>query len=214
MAEDYVVQRGDCLSNIAAARGFGWRTLWDHPRNAELKQRRKNPNILYPGDVVHIPDMRVDPEPCPTDQIHVFQLKGVPAKIRLVLTDDSDTPLPGLPYRLDLPDQNLTWTGNTDGDGALEHSVPPGAKKAVLTVEYPHTRVEYRVLIGGVDPVDTVSGAQGRLLGLGFYQGEISGETDQPTVSALLRFQVRHSLPPTGELDGDTKSNLEELFGC
>jgi hypothetical protein len=37
------VAQGDCLLSIAEQYGFFWETLWEHPRNAELKQTRKRP---------------------------------------------------------------------------------------------------------------------------------------------------------------------------
>lgn len=42
----YVVQKGDCLSSIAFGFGFLPDTLLNHPANAGLKQKRKDPNIL------------------------------------------------------------------------------------------------------------------------------------------------------------------------
>ena len=37
-----------------------------------------------------------------------------------------------------------------------------------------------------------------------FFFGERSGELDEPTCAALRRFQIRHGLPATGELDNAT----------
>jgi hypothetical protein len=41
---------------IAKDKGFlNWRTVWDFAGNAELKEKRENPNVLWDGDAVVIP---------------------------------------------------------------------------------------------------------------------------------------------------------------
>jgi papain like cysteine protease AvrRpt2/LysM domain-containing protein len=62
----YTVQRGDSLSLIA--RRFhiaNWQTIYNHPQNADFRRRRPNPNLIYPGDVVFLPDGRITPPPGP-----------------------------------------------------------------------------------------------------------------------------------------------------
>jgi hypothetical protein len=56
MAIDRRVHQGDCLNSIADETGFFWETLWNHASNDSLKQQRRDPNVLEPGDVVHVPD--------------------------------------------------------------------------------------------------------------------------------------------------------------
>lgn len=85
MAEDYTVEQGDCISSIAFEHGFFWETLWNDSSNADLKSKRKDPNVLMEGDIVHIPDLRLKKESGATEQKHKFKLKGVPAKLKLKL---------------------------------------------------------------------------------------------------------------------------------
>jgi hypothetical protein len=85
MPQDYEIRDGDCVSSVAFAHGFLWETLWNDPKNAALKEKRKDPNILKAGDVLHIPDLRLNEEQCGVDQLHRFQRKGVPAKLTLRL---------------------------------------------------------------------------------------------------------------------------------
>lgn len=52
----YTVVKGDNLTFIA--RRFGvkhWRDLYNHPKNAEFRHKRPNPNLIYPGDQLFIP---------------------------------------------------------------------------------------------------------------------------------------------------------------
>lgn len=54
---EHVVRQGECLSAIAKRYGFAsYRIIYDHPDNAELRRARPNPNLLFPGDVIVIPD--------------------------------------------------------------------------------------------------------------------------------------------------------------
>lgn len=86
MPTDYQAKSGDCVSSVAFNHGFFWETLWNHGSNSELKTKRKDPNILKEGDVVHIPDLTLKQESGATEQRHRFKLKGVPAKLKLKLT--------------------------------------------------------------------------------------------------------------------------------
>src|SRR5258705_2376897 len=88
MPIDYLVETGDCISSIAFDHGFFWETIWNHPQNAELKSKRKDPNILQEGDVVHTPDLRLKRESRPTNQKHKFVRKGAPAKLRLRIMEE------------------------------------------------------------------------------------------------------------------------------
>ena len=53
----YVARSGDCLSSVALRFGMkSWKQLYDHGPNAALREARRGPNHLAPGDHVHIPD--------------------------------------------------------------------------------------------------------------------------------------------------------------
>jgi N-acetylmuramoyl-L-alanine amidase len=54
----YTAGQGDSTTRIAFRNGFFWKTVWEHPENSELKSKRKDPNILLPGDTVFIPERR------------------------------------------------------------------------------------------------------------------------------------------------------------
>ena len=56
------VKQGECISSIAEDYGFSWERIWNDLNNEELKQKRKDPNILYPGDEVVIADKEVREE--------------------------------------------------------------------------------------------------------------------------------------------------------
>src|SRR5215831_17670112 len=117
----HTVRQGECLSSISERYGFKWQTLWDDEHNSDLKRERHDPNVLYPDDVVYIPDKRLKEESGATDQRHHFKLTGVPAKLRIRLMAD-DEPRCHERYTLDV--DGRLFTGETDGDGWLKQSVP------------------------------------------------------------------------------------------
>ena len=53
---EYVVRPGDSLSRLAKEANLrSWRDLYDHPCNAPLRKKRKDPSCIWPGDRVCIP---------------------------------------------------------------------------------------------------------------------------------------------------------------
>jgi N-acetylmuramoyl-L-alanine amidase len=68
-------------------------------------------------------------------------------------------------------------------------------------------------VLGGLDPVNTPTGVQARLTNLGLDCGKIDGIIGPRTRLALERFQIKHNLEPTSELDDATLSRLESIHG-
>jgi hypothetical protein len=57
MTFPFTVRSGDNLSAIARRFGLkSFRDIYDHPDNAAFRIKRPNPNLIFPGDVVMIPD--------------------------------------------------------------------------------------------------------------------------------------------------------------
>ena len=54
--QQYIVVRGDNLSKIARRNGLkSWRDIYYHFANSHFRQKRTNPNLIHPGDVLQIP---------------------------------------------------------------------------------------------------------------------------------------------------------------
>src|SRR5580658_7026888 len=60
--QPYVIKQGDYLAALAYRFGFDANAVWNDDKNAELRQARPNPNVLYPSDILYIPD-QVDKKP-------------------------------------------------------------------------------------------------------------------------------------------------------
>jgi N-acetylmuramoyl-L-alanine amidase len=204
----HVVQDGDSMGSIGEQYGFAWQTLWDLPENAALKTLRQNPNVLRANDQVFVPDQRLKEEPGATARLHTFRVKGIPAKLNLVLQDIEGNPRVGVEYTLSVDDDE--FSGVSDDGGLITQVIPPLAKKATLTLPEGET---YDFNLGYLDPTDYAKGVQGRLKNLGFYSADIADELDDATRDALRGFQESAGLPVTGEPDKETQDALISAHG-
>ncbi|MGQ9695142.1 MAG: PGRP and LysM peptidoglycan-binding domain-containing protein [Thermodesulfobacteriota bacterium] len=206
---DYTVKQGDCLSSIASKYGLFWEKIWNHPKNAQLKEKRKDPNVLYPGDVLFIPDKEEKEEPASTEQRHRFRVKGVPAMLRLQFKH-GDQPRANELYTLEI--DGMIISGNTDGEGRIEQHLPPKAKRGKLLLgEY---QEEFILEFGHLDPIEEISGVQARLNNLGFDCGKVDGILGPKTEAALKEFQKQYGLLVTGKIDEQTINKLKNIYGC
>jgi N-acetylmuramoyl-L-alanine amidase len=199
------------MASIAVKHRFLWESLWDLPENADLKSMRKDPYVLFPGDKVFIPDLRIKEVACATDKRHPFLKKDPKEQLRIVLTDEDDRPVAGESYVLEIDDKYRV-EGVTKSSGEIKETIPPGAVKGRLVVGEGDNQRVYVIGLGHIDPVEKLSGAQGRLLNLGYYDGVVDGIPGPLTTTALLLFQEKYNLPPTGENDEATQAKLKELF--
>jgi hypothetical protein len=207
----YTVKQGDCISSIADEVGFFWETLWNHPSNAALKRKRKNPNTLLPGDEIFIPEKRPKEEQCAATKRHRFRIKGIPVKLNLRLLDTEGKPRKNLPYTLTV--DGRPKNAKTDGDGKIAEVIQPNAKKAKLVVKPPgEPEEEYDFDLGHMNPVDDVAGWQSRLQNLGYLR-EVTRELDDQTAEAVKKFQKAAGLSQTGEMDSATQAALEQRHG-
>jgi hypothetical protein len=210
MTENYTVTQGDCMASIAGSRGFFWETLWNLPENSNLKQKRKNPNILMEGDTIVIPDRRIQQMSAATEERHRYRRKGVPSKFRLRLLAEGK-PRSNLAYKLDVDGKIII--GKTDSDGLISETIPPGAKTGKLTIQGDIVDEKYIVNFGHLNPVEEITGVQHRLANLG-YDCEVTGFLDEQTTVALKTFQGDNQLDTSGQLDEPTRKKIQDEHGC
>src|SRR6266446_1141524 len=120
----HVVEKGECISSIAARYRLNWQAVWDHPDNQDLKARRKHPGILQQGDVVVVPQREQKRIKAAHNRRHAFVLRTAETKICLRFTCN-DQPVANERYKLAL-DGKAPVEGSTDGDGKIEVPIRGG----------------------------------------------------------------------------------------
>jgi N-acetylmuramoyl-L-alanine amidase len=218
MATLHTVIQGECLSSIAKRYGFShWRTIYDHPQNAGFKRKRPNPNVIYPGDEIFIPDRELKQKTGGTEKRHKLKLKAPRTFLRIVLQDHEGKTLSGKKYKLKLEDRE--YQGATAPDGLIEQEIAADAEKGELLVwmegDGSGECCTLPLKVGHLDPVEEITGVQARLNNLGFYCGKIDGILGPKTTGALKAFQTKYlSKPgakPSGRLDDATRNKLREI---
>jgi hypothetical protein len=227
----YAVSQGECLDSIAVQNGLTWQQIWTHPENADLKELRKDPFELLPGDKVFIPEKAIKQESGGTEVTHRFRRKGVPSKFYLQVCV-ADEPLAVTPFAAEIDGETIE--GVTDENGWVEFPIRPDATGGELRVgeEVPAPpspedededglgleageREQIIVIpleFGCLDPITEITGVQQRLANVGFLVGE-EGMLDEDTVAAIAEFQSKIKLEPTGELDDTTRDKLKDYYG-
>ncbi|MGK3988663.1 peptidoglycan-binding protein [Sorangium sp. So ce136] len=210
MPHQHIVRQGECLSSIAPKYGFAdWRVIYNHPDNAEFKKRRPNPNLIYPGDVLVIPDMEPKAVEVPTGGKHVFTVKVPKTVLRLLLEVEE-------PFAYELKYRDVVVSGTTDGKSPIEHPIPADLDGAELAA-WPDTPgneearaggVTWALQLGHLDPIESASGVQGRLKNLGYFSREVDGKDGPELANALAWYQSASGLEPTGVLDDATRAKL------
>ena len=214
MPKTHTVVQGEHISRIARKYGFvNFSTVWDFAQNGDLKRLRVNPNVLFPGDKVLVPDKEAKRETAATGRRHKYVLRDRGLKLRIAIKEFGWAPVGNTPC--DLKVENDTKKLTTDGGGRIEQEIPVTAEIAKLTIR----DVEYSVMIGHLDPVEEDSGLEARLNNLGYYVSPPGNRDEDELRSAIEEFQRDHDLVgagglPSGVSDAATQAKLKEVHGC
>lgn len=207
----HTVSQGESVAEIAFQYGVNdWQKVWNLSENAALRQKRQHPEIIFPGDEIFIPDKETKESSKATDQWHKFKMKAPKdTTLKITVKDENDKPFANKPYKLVL-DEDLTFSGTTNGDGTLQAKIPLTAQAGILEIE----GYKLPVRVSHLDPVEELAGVQGRLHNLAYDCGPIDGNLSDQTTDALKAFQEDVGLKPTGEIDEATRNKLKEKHGC
>jgi hypothetical protein len=165
VVQPYVIRQGDFLLTLAHQFGFDADGVWNDDKNKSLRDLRADQNILFPSDVLYIPDSS-DPDRKNLDVGSTNSFVSDPPQV--TLTHKFVGPDPSTYASKACTIQELEHlTGlQTDGSGVVTFSAPVTLSTA--TVTFTETGESYVLAIGGVDPINTLPGIFQRLQGLGY----------------------------------------------
>jgi hypothetical protein len=205
------VRQGESTESVAVRHGHFWQTLWDHEGNTALRELRKDPHTLFPGDRLFIPDIRQEQCDCESERHHVFRRKGIPSILRIALKRNSK-PRANEPYRLTV--DGATVDGKTNAQGKIEEKIDPLAYTAHLVVGEGERSTKHHLKLRHLDPVTEPSGVNARLHNLGCLLTYEGNKITSMTQTALTLFQQGQGMKADGRLTEETRQKLVEVHGC
>jgi hypothetical protein len=211
MPTDYAIDAGDCTMSVAAEAGYhDWKPVWNAPENQALRESRKSPFVLLPGDTVTVPDPRLKTVERPEMALHRFVLKTLRARLRVRLlqrhADGTQAALAGASCHVTIDE--VVTDATSDSDGWVEVKLDPAARAAELKVDKTQTNppLGWHISLGTLLPDTETSGAVNRLINLGYRALAEDSQVYLPY--AIRAFQEDAGIEVTGELDDATKSEL------
>ncbi len=89
MGTEYIVKSGDWLSKIAQDHGYEtWQEIYYHEDNDAFRELRPNPDLIFPGDRLILPEREA---PAPPPPVVPPTPEPVPEDFKTVIAKDGDT---------------------------------------------------------------------------------------------------------------------------
>lgn len=217
MAKVHTVKQGENFNLIAKQHNIAdWRDIYRHAGNAELRQKRPNPNILQPGDQVVIPDLIRPKITVRSGAHHKFVLTGSNQKLQLRIVDHANKPLGGVKTVLTIDGAPKTMT--TDKSGQLQVELTKADIQEVALDIYlkPDDKVPshlFLLKLSHLNPPDTLAGLQARLNSLGHDCGVVDGVFGAKTKAGIESFQRAKNMPVTGKADAEVYKAAQTAYG-
>ena len=218
----YTVKQGDTLLRIAKQFKLdSSKALYMHADNAAFRSLRPNPDVIYPGDVLNIPEKPTNVFSAQTNRRHRFVVcqEDEPEQetLQMTIKDSSGSFLANAKVELKIGEQILKSV--TDKKGNLAITLPETeATEGELSVYSDETSAEpshqLTVQFAHLDPIDTLSGIQARCNNLGYFCGTVDGVMGNNTRKGIMAFQAANGLTKDGEPGPKTQRKLLKQYGC
>lgn len=199
----HTVRQGENVHSIAQKYRSDANKIWSHGRNRHLRENRRNPNCLLPGDVLFIPENQDWFTGLSTGQTHYFEVKMPKKTVLKVTFRCNGQALSNCRYELKYDEESKS--GTTDGSGNIEVPLPIEVTQAVVT--FPERKRVFRLNLRHLNPVESESGVQARLSAMGYYFGGIDGVKGNKHKAALKRYKQKHGIE-----DADDSAVEEHIY--
>jgi hypothetical protein len=161
--QPYVIKQGDYLAVLAYRFGFDADTVWNDDKNADLRKLRLDPNILWPTDVLYIPD-QIDKDPKTHDlalgTTNNFVSHAPTVNMTILFSDEA---LVAQNYTIEeLPE----LTGLATVGGKASFAIP--VTLTAFTIVFTDSGTTFAFDVGHMDPINTLTGVAKRLQNLGY----------------------------------------------
>jgi len=210
----HTVKQGESLVSIASKYGFGqnWQALYESADNDDFRSLRTNPNCIFPGDKINIPEDTGLTVTYAAEGTYKFKMSRPRAFFAIKLTDGADIVYSNINYELHIEDQIIT--GTTNSNGVLEEEVPVDIEVAKLIFwpydDLPERAVRRRVNIGHLDPIEEITGQRQRLANQGFPSGRIVNEWSEPSINSVKWMQLARNYDISEQLTDQSLDRLQQ----
>lgn len=189
--KQHIVRQGENVHSIAQKYLSSVSKIWEDGQNSKLREARRSPDCLLPGDVLVIPENQDWFEGLQTDQTHNFEVELPEETVLKVQFRHNGKVLSSCKYELKFG-EDQTRNGSTDDNGTIEEKFPIDV--AEVSITFPDSGKAYRFGLRHLDPVESPSGIQSRLRALGLYFGKVDGVPGEKQEAAINRYKNKHGL--------------------
>ena len=183
----YVVRQGDFLTLLAARLGFDADAVWNHTKNAALRNSGRLPEILHPADVLFVPESKPAWRSLSIGQTNAFVAPVAKVSFSVAFQTSGGEPLASAACVVRGLDKGTPPPpSSTDASGTLAFDV--GARQGTFVVEFPDDGYRFVVQLGHMDPLGEESGISKRLQNLGYGMSAL----------LALSFRLGHTRPHGG----------------
>jgi N-acetylmuramoyl-L-alanine amidase len=181
---------------LAQKFGFDADTVWQDPKNADLRAIRPSPNILFPSDVLYIPDPPARPQmttltPGTTNNFVAPDAPTMTLSQKFLGSDPKNYASKAYTVQ-ELP--QLTGL-QTDENGVATFAGPVTLTTA--TVTFTATGEVWVLSLGGMDPIGTLSGIFQRLQNLGYLDADAQFDASDLNLLRMGLSNLKTSQQPT-----------------